>query len=155
MQEASVMQAVYAAFARFRTQHVLSLGKRKAPEGGTSPSPIAQAEAGAVSMLRHVSDAASQPHTPSKPAIANAAQQTTKPTAQVPQLEQSNEAGSTLPNNGQSGALSPGPHCVLHTNSTLIFTLSAYLAPLRFLTMASLTTCIAPAQHITACKAAG
>lgn len=119
MHETSVMQAVYAAFARFRTQHVLSLGKRKASEMGTSPSPIAQAEAGAVSMLRHVSDAASQPHTPSKPANTHAAQQTTEPMAQVPHLEQSVEAGSTMPNNGQSGAMSPGIHCVEHTNCTI------------------------------------
>lgn len=105
-----VLQAVYAAFARFRAHHVLSPGKRKTPEQASLPPPEAQAEADAVNMLQHVSHTVSQPTTPSQLTSSDTAQQATEQESQQPGTTQqySNEVASPPPNNGQTGDASPG-----------------------------------------------
>ena len=105
-----MLQAVYAAFARFRAHHVLSPGKRKDPEQASLPSQEAHAEADAVNMLRHVSNVVSQPSANSQATHLSSPQQFSEPENQQSETDQpeSKKAASSPPGNGQPGELSPG-----------------------------------------------
>lgn len=105
-----MLQAVYAAFARFRAHHVLSPGKRKDPEQASLPSQEAHAEADAVNMLRHVSNVVSQPSATSQATHLSSPQQLSEPQNQQSESDQpeSSGAASSPPGNGQTGELSPG-----------------------------------------------
>lgn len=99
------MQAVYAAFARFRAHHVLSPSKHTDTEQNSSPAQQSHAEADAVDMLRHVSNVVSR-----SPAVSQAPNQEAQQQieSQQPGISPLQEAASSLPSDEQTGEVSPG-----------------------------------------------